>query len=382
MTNLPYNEKDISSIFNYSKQLVNKCLRDFAPDAKEHKGKGSLGQLVEKLFFKYDLNSRQEADFAFVNAELKCTPLKESAKKELLIKERLVCSMINYTADWNKTFEESHFYQKCLIMLIMFYLHNSKVSKLDLQFLFAVLWKIPEKDLLIMVAYHKGTQLAAQFEKLSNKFDWILQEGIMPQAFNCQEKDGKTNSFDISDDIAEVSDNFNKGKKESPFKNSGVIANGKVYTLDTLPVYNGPYLTLGDILVDEMVVPEEFFISEEDLPKWEYQKGSKSLKRINKTTGFEYNYSEGAMAFPDYLDRASRTIITGEGGVGPSRFKHIIKTESGRYRRLVPVELERLNMFPDNHTFGSSDLRRAFLMGNALVTGIVENIALILKDRI
>ena len=109
MTNLPYNEKDISSIFNYSKQLVNKCLRDFAPDAEEHKGKGSLGQLVEELFFKYDLNSRQEADFAFVNAELKCTPLKESAKKELLIKERLVCSMINYTADWNKTFEESHF---------------------------------------------------------------------------------------------------------------------------------------------------------------------------------------------------------------------------------------------------------------------------------
>ena len=150
MVNLPYNEKDISSIFNYSKQLVNKCLRDFAPDAEEHKGKGGLGQLVEKLFFKYDTNSRQEADFAFVNAELKCTPLKKSVKKDLLIKERLVCSMINYTSDWNKSFEESHFYQKCLIMLILFYLHDSKVSQLDLQFLFAVLWKIPEKDLLII----------------------------------------------------------------------------------------------------------------------------------------------------------------------------------------------------------------------------------------
>lgn len=233
-----------------------------------------------------------------------------------------------------------------------------------------------------MVAYHKGTQLAAQFEKMSNKFDWILKEGIMPQAFNCQEKDDKTNSFDISEDIVEVSDNFNKGKKESPFNNSGVMANGKVYTLDTLPVYNGPYITLGDVLVDEKDVPEEFFVSEEDLPKWEYKKGSKSLKRINKTTGFEYNYTEGAMAFPDYLDRASRTIITGEGGTAPSRFKHIIKTESGRYRRLVPVELERLNMFPDNYTFGSSDLRRAFLMGNALVIGIVENLALILKKEI
>lgn len=150
MMNLPYDEKDISSIFNYSKQLVNKCLRDFAPDAEEHKGKGGLGQLVEELFFKYDINSRQEADFALVNAELKCTPLKESAKKELLIKERLVCCMINYTADWNKPFEKSHFYQKCLVMLILFYLHNPKVSKLDLQFLFAVLWKIPEKDLLII----------------------------------------------------------------------------------------------------------------------------------------------------------------------------------------------------------------------------------------
>ncbi len=148
---LPYNNKDITSIFNYSKQLVNRCLRDFVPDADEHKGKGGLGQLVEELFFKYDINSRQETDFAFVNAELKCTPLKKSAKNEdLLIKERLACSMINYTEDWNKSFEQSHFYRKCLIMLIMFYLHQSNVSKLDLHFLFAVLWKIPEKDLLII----------------------------------------------------------------------------------------------------------------------------------------------------------------------------------------------------------------------------------------
>lgn len=233
-----------------------------------------------------------------------------------------------------------------------------------------------------MVAYHKDTQLALQFEKITDKFEWILKDGIMPQAFNCLKKGGKVNTFNLSDDISEVSDNFNKGRRESPFKNSGVMANGKVYSLDTLPTYDSPYLTLGDVVIDETDVPEEFFISREDLPKWEYQKGSKSLKRINKSTGYEYNYSEGAMAFPDYLDRPSRTIITGEGGAGPSRFKHVIKTESGRYRRLVPIELERLNMFPDNHTFGSSNLRRAFLMGNALVTGIVENIALILKDRI
>ena len=232
-----------------------------------------------------------------------------------------------------------------------------------------------------MVAYRTGTPLYGQFYKKKDAFSWITAEGIMAKAFPCQPKDDKTESFVVGDDIADVSDNFNKGKKESPFKNSGIMWGGQVVTLDTLPIYNGHCLTLGEILVDESEVPEEFFISDEELPKWEYQKGSKSLKRINKTTGFEYNYSEGAMAFPDYLDRASRTIITGEGGAGPSRFKHIIKTESGRYRRLVPVELERLNMFPDNHTLGSSDLRRAFLMGNALVTGIVERIAIVLKER-
>lgn len=67
-------------------------------------------------------------------------------------------------------------------------------------------------------------------------------------------------------------------------------------------------------------------------------------------------------------------MITGEGGNAPSRFKHVILTPSGKYRRLIPIELERLNMFPDNHTYHPevSDGRRAFLMGNALVCGIVE----------
>ena len=109
------------------------------------------------------------------------------------------------------------------------------------------------------------------------------------------------------------------------------------------------------------------------MPRWQYLKGGKSEKRVT-ADGFEYNYSEGPMAFPDSLEKPSRTIITGEGGSAPSRFKHVVQTPSGRYRRLMPIELERLNMFPDNHTEGVSDIKRAFLMGNALVTGIVSSI--------
>ena len=80
------------------------------------------------------------------------------------------------------------------------------------------------------------------------------------------------------------------------------------------------------------------------------------------------------MVFPDPLDKPSRTIVTGEGGSTPSRFKHVVKTENGRWRRLTPLELERLNMFPDNHTEGCTDIKRAFFMGNALVTGVVKQI--------
>ena len=81
------------------------------------------------------------------------------------------------------------------------------------------------------------------------------------------------------------------------------------------------------------------------------------------------------MIYPDTLDNASRTIITGEGGKSASRFKHVIVTNRG-LRRLTPIELERLNMFPDNHTKleGITDTKRAFFMGNALVVGVIEKI--------
>ena len=39
-------------------------------------------------------------------------------------------------------------------------------------------------------------------------------------------------------------------------------------------------------------------------------------------------------------------------------------------------------MFPDNHTEGITDKKRGFLMGNALVCGIVEKIGNELKNRI
>lgn len=223
-----------------------------------------------------------------------------------------------------------------------------------------------------IVGYREDSVVAKQ---MAEKKDWVLYDGVLAKAFPFESEKNSLSSFSIDGKIQEVSAGFNKGKKDSPFGNAGLMVNREVYTIDAVSVYEGPCQTLGGVLVDEDFVPDEFFISDEELPKWQYEKGPKKINRVSKE-GFEYVFSEGGMAFPDSLDKPSRTMITGEGGTAPSRFKHVVQTPSGRYRRLLPLEMERLNMFPDNHTYHPdvSDGRRAFLMGNALVCGIVEQI--------
>lgn len=211
--------------------------------------------------------------------------------------------------------------------------------------------------------------------KVEDMEKWVLYDGVMAKAFPFRAKEGSECRFEIKGSIKHVSDRFNKEQKESPFCDAGIMRDRQVYTTDIIPVYEGTFMTLGGNVVNENLVPEEFFISTEELPKWEYEKGAKKIERTSKD-GYTYTFSEGGMAFPDSLEKPSRTIITGEGGSAASRFKHVIKTPSGRYRRLLPLELERLNMFPDNHTCHPevSDGRRAFLMGNALVCGVVQQV--------
>ncbi len=254
---------------------------------------------------------------------------------------------------------------------------------------YAVEWRIinaadygmpQRRKRVFFLAYHKSTSMYKSIQK-NNKSSWINKLGTIVSAFPIKELTTKITTFKLEEDLVELSENFNANAKLSPFLNAGVFINNTVYTLKTQANYQAEKTVLSDILQNGEVT-KEFFIPETDLPKWKYLKGSK--KEIRKAkNGFEYSYSEGAMIFPDALDNASRTIITGEGGKSPSRFKHVVQTKSG-LRRLTPVELERLNMFPDNHTKleGISDTKRAFFMGNALVVGVVEQIGNALFSKI
>ncbi len=178
-------------------------------------------------------------------------------------------------------------------------------------------------------------------------------------------------------DLAYVSASFGKAGAMSPFMNGGVMRGRKVVTAQ-LESKAHDMVGLASVLLDPSDSRlEGYWVPKESWSRWDYLKGPKKELRTHMS-GQEYYYSEGGMSLTDDTKKPARTILTGEGGSSPSRFKHIIKVGQRR-RRLTPIELERLNGFPDDWTVEGTegpinDARRAFFMGNALVIGIVEMI--------
>ncbi len=266
---------------------------------------------------------------------------------------------------------------------------------------------------VFILAYAPGTPAYAQLMKQENVLSWIQKDGNLAKAFPIQPFSvlmavPSPLRMKMDDDLADISDGFNKGadpKAKSPFKEAGVMAAGQYYTYRVKPDYSGEQTTMGDILIANRKVPLDYCLEPESVLKekgWYYLKNGKKEERKG-TDGFTYMYNEGPVAFPDSLDKPSRTIITGEGGKSASRFKHVVKFKPTKkmreefdldgevaakvrelmklrktewLRRLTPIEPERLNMFPDDHTAGPSEGNRAFFMGNALVVGIIERIGL------
>jgi DNA (cytosine-5)-methyltransferase 1 len=230
---------------------------------------------------------------------------------------------------------------------------------------------------------------------VKNPLQWILRDGVLAEA--CPVKLSRPNllpelerpdeSFwlDRRDrlDPYRVTRYFGRGMDGSPFCKAGYMREGKVWTLDVTPDHSGRSPRLADVLQPAHSVSEAFWVQDSAIAKWKKLKGAKAERRVHPKTGFEYFYTEGGIPFPDKTDGPARTILTGEGGNTPSRFKHIIEPDGdGRFRRLTPIELERLNGFPDDWTAGMPDGRRAFCMGNALVVGLVERIGRVIAQRV
>lgn len=227
----------------------------------------------------------------------------------------------------------------------------------------------PQKRRRIYIfGFHKSTNYYKKIVK--NSIEKIINEtGIFSKTFPIESFE-KINTSDISKEsyhsLIEITNQY-----KFNFSNSGIMFKNKVYTTKVLPIIKEA-ITLGEILQTDNI-PNEYFINEAQEAKFKYLKGSKKIPRVSKS-GVEYNYSEGAMCFPDYLDMPGRTMLTSEGTI--NRSTHVVKDiQTQKLRILTPIEAERLNQFPDNWTdSGMTTKKRYFMMGNALVCGIIKEL--------
>lgn len=216
-------------------------------------------------------------------------------------------------------------------------------------------------------AYHKSTNYYKEMQKVKDR-DIIFEKGLFVQQFPIKSEYQAISESNISEykDLKDVSDNF-----KCQFYNAGVMTNGGIYTVKVKSDYNLIY-PLRNIR-EEKPVDEKYFLNDKHIEKFAFLKGSKKIPRV-KPNGEPYYYCEGSMPFPDNLDAPARTMLTSESGV--SRTTHVIEDfKTKKLRLLTPRECERINGFPDDWTnTGMSDKKRYFMMGNALVVGVIERI--------
>ena len=237
----------------------------------------------------------------------------------------------------------------------------------------------------------------AEEDKWKSMEKIILQKGFFAETFPANKADSsKMYKKVLPKEVGEVSDTF-----QCSFENTGIMKDGIIYTLKTIPNYHGTQITLGDIM-ETGEVEEQYFIPEEKLyytdpkvthsdetetrlPKedrqtWQYLKGAKKLLRTS-ASGYKYVFSEGAISMIDQEDKPARTMLTSEGGF--SRTTHIVKDkQTGRIRLLTAAETERIQGVPTDHTkyclvngeVVEMPLRkRRFMMGNALVVNLIAD---------
>lgn len=234
--------------------------------------------------------------------------------------------------------------------------------------------------------------------------DVLLVHGFFAKSFPVQTQDSKKIKIEVlPDGIGELSKTFSFG-----FENTGIMKDGTIYTLKTIPEYMGTQITLGDIMEDGEI-DEQFFIPKERLyytspdvyhsdetnvrlsdeahKTWQYIKGAKKLPR-KAANGHQYVFSEGPVAMIDEYDKPARTLLTSEGSF--SRTTHIVRDKQTKgIRLLTPIEMERIQGFPsdwtkeclvDEEKVDMPINKRRFMMGNALVVDLISQMEPILSE--
>lgn len=260
-----------------------------------------------------------------------------------------------------------------------------------------------EKTIVNAVKYNPENKLELHRSSMEKV---IFEEGFFAKTFPVDKVDAKKIKIEkLPNEIGDLSEHFS-----FPFENAGVMKDGVIYTVKTMPNYHGEQIALGDIMDDGNVDPEYFIpedklyytcpdithsdesrgrLTKEQRQTWQYLKGAKKLPR-KAANGHEYIFSEGAIPMIDTYDKPARTMLTSEGNF--SRTTHIVKDKkTGKLRLLTAEETERIQGFPTGHTKNClvddevvemPTRKRRFMMGNALVVDLIKDMERTLESII
>ena len=227
----------------------------------------------------------------------------------------------------------------------------------------------PQKRRRVFIfAYHKTTQYFKDIKK-TNKKDIVFNEGFFVKNFEIKPQALSTGISNISKktykDLLDINNNY-----DFRFYNAGIMIDGEIFTAKVDSIKTTKSKNLKDI-IETNQVDKQYFLSKDAIKKFEYLKGAKRIPRI-KPNGISYNYAEGRMQFPDNLHSPARTMLTSESSV--NRSTHVVEDfKTKKLRFITPIEAERINGFPDNWTnTGMTQKRRYFMIGNALVVGLIS----------
>ena len=133
-----------AKVLKRAQEAIGKKIKDIDTTGRLQTGKGAIGTIIDESWFGYRPNSTAEPDFPDAGVELKVTPYRRTSKG-ISAKERLVCNIIDYMSEHEKTFETSSFWHKCQKMLIMSYEYKEGVEKDDFSIDNAVLFAFPDE---------------------------------------------------------------------------------------------------------------------------------------------------------------------------------------------------------------------------------------------
>lgn len=161
-----YDSSSPESILEYAKDLEGHTFQDifkrylayynrlseFADQSIENtKAKGQLGNFLEEYYFGYKPNGDQEADFKDAGVELKQTCIDCKKNGEYTAGERLSITNISFEEPIEVDFYKSHVWNKIRLILLVHYLRDKTIPRLQNKILFVNLFTPPAVDLQIII---------------------------------------------------------------------------------------------------------------------------------------------------------------------------------------------------------------------------------------